>query len=235
MGAGSGGAVGRRREASHQAGTDGRRPCPRLVPGNPGLITRTSCLARHGPAPSSPGRGRRWQETDPFGWLESGGLRNPCHSQRRLPPFFSSPLPSPASASSHLSCSPLPAHRAVPLPLPLSAFFRLSFPWSHSSLAPPAFSLFKSILSQRSGWKNAALGTAGRNALVSGLFLPTRVEAAESLEGTIPGTQVTHALHPNTDPAPLLCGHPAATCDLRLRKAAPFLSVVHLGTSPQKP
>ena len=37
---------------------------------------------------------------------------------------------------------------------------------------------------------------------MSGLFLPTTVEAAESLEGTIPGTQVTHALHPNTDPAP---------------------------------
>lgn len=116
--------------------------------------------------------------------------------------LLSPPLPSPASASSHLSCSPLPARGAVPLPLPLSAFLRLSFPWSNSSLAPPAFSLFKSILSQRSGWENAALGTAGRNVLVSGLFLPSTVEAAESLGGTIPGTQVTHALHPNTDPAP---------------------------------
>lgn len=37
---------------------------------------------------------------------------------------------------------------------------------------------------------------------MSGLFLPSTVEAAESLGGTIPGTQVTHALHPNTDPAP---------------------------------
>mgnify|MGYP007134254752 CR=1 FL=1 len=33
---------------------------------------------------------------------------------------------------------------------------------------------------------------------------------------------------------PLLCGHPAATCDLRLRKTGPFLSVVHLGTSPRE-
>lgn len=96
-------------------------------------------------------------------------------------------------------------------------------------------------------------GTAGRSALVSGLFPPATVEAAESPGGTLPGTRVTHAPHPSTTlcgmgggrpklrggegdrtQPPLLCGHPAATCDLRLRKTGPFLSVVHLGTSPRE-
>ena len=120
LGAGSGGAVGRRREASHQAATDGRRPCPRLVPGNPGLITRTSCLARHGPAPSSPRRGRRWQETDPFGWLEGGGLR----------------IPATPGDASFLSC---------PLLLPA-----LIFPAPHSPPTVPFPFLFPSLLSSAS-------------------------------------------------------------------------------------
>lgn len=130
------------------------------------------------------------------GWWPSGIPATPSVC------LLSSPLPSPASASSHLSYSPLPARPPCPSPsssplcflpplLPLVALF-----------TRPTCLLSKSILSQRSGWKNAALGTAGRNALVSGLFLPTTVEAAESLGGTILGTQLTHALHPNTDPAP---------------------------------
>ena len=85
---------------------------------------------------------------------------------------------------------------------------------------------------------------------MSGLFLPATVEAAESPGGTIPCTRVTHAPHPSTallgmgggrpklrggeggrtQPL-LLCGRPAATCDLRFRKIGPFLSVVHLGKS----
>lgn len=102
LGTGSGGAVGRRREASHQAGADGGR----LVPGNPGLITRTSTALLHPPQ-----EGAGWQETDPFGWLEGGGLRNPCHS-RRLPPFSSSPVPCLCQLSSFLLPPPGPPRRS---------------------------------------------------------------------------------------------------------------------------
>ena len=62
--------------------------------------------------------------------------------------------------------------------------------------------------------------------------------------GHYPGHAGHHAPHPNTQNSgeeeggrtqpPLLCGHPAATCDLRLRKTGPVLRVVHLGTSPRE-
>lgn len=109
-------------------------PCPRIVPGKPGLITSTGGLARHGPAPSSLGGGRGWQETDPFGWLEMGGRGNPCHPGRLPPPLFSAR--SPASPSSQLSCPPparLPAHRAL---------FPFLFP---SLLSSPSCSLGRTL------------------------------------------------------------------------------------------
>lgn len=112
LGTGSAGAVGAE-----------EMPCPRIVPGKPGLITSTGGLARHGPAPILPWEGQGWQEADPSGWLEMGGLGI-------LPPRSSASsfilTRSPASPSSQLSCPPparLPAHTARCSPSSSPRFF----------------------------------------------------------------------------------------------------------------
>ena len=244
MGTGSAGAVGGRRDAlpthspreagtHHQHRWSGEAPPCSILPGRGQGVAGDRSLRLAG-------GGWPRESLPPRSSASSFILRSvPCLSQLSafLPPAGPSPRPP----------------RAVPLRLPRAAFLRLLFPRSHSSPPPPAFSLFKSILSQRSGWENTALGTAGRNALESGLFLPATVEVAESPGGTIPGTRVT--THPTPTPPlggwavgaqnsgeeeggrtqpPLLCGHPAATCDLRLRKTGPVLRVGHLGTSPRE-
>lgn len=182
MGTGSAGAVGGRRDplpthSPREAGTHHQhrwsgeaRPCSILPGRGQGVAGDRSLRLAGGGWPR--------ESLPPRSSASSFILRSvPCLSQLSafLPPAGPSPRPP----------------RAVPLPLPLAAFLPLVFPRSHSSPAPPAFSLFKSILSQRSGWENTALGTAGRNALESGLFLPATVEVAESPGGTIPGARVT--------------------------------------------
>ena len=176
MGTRSAGAVGGRRDAlpthspreagtHHQHRWSGEAPPCSILPGRGQGVAGDRSLRLAG-------GGWPRESLPPRSSASSLILRSvPCLSQLSafLPPAGPSPRPP----------------RAVPLRLPRAAFLRLLFPRSHSSPAPPAFSLFKSILSQRSGWENTALGTAGRNALESGLFLPATVEVAESPGGTI--------------------------------------------------
>lgn len=98
--------------------------------GNPGLITSTGGLARHGPAPSSLGGGRG-VAGDRSLRLAGGGW-----PQESLPPppLFSAPRRSPASPSSHLSCSAPPP--PSPSPRRLHAHSAL-FPSSSSLCFPP--------------------------------------------------------------------------------------------------
>lgn len=110
---------------------------------------------------------------NPFSWLGGGGraweealslLPSP-----HLPPFgFSSPESPAYLLSAHsLPASPLfrPPCCSALFPFPL-CFSPPLVPMVALLSPPPAFSLFKSIQSQRSRRENAALGTAGRKALV---------------------------------------------------------------------
>lgn len=146
------------------------------------------------------------RQSPSVGWRR-GGLEGVCQPQEAISPRS---LSSPSRflllvlCFQHLSSLPAHHHAASSLPLPLSALVCLLFPRSHSSLLAPAFSLFKSIRSQRSRWKNTALGTAGRKALVSGLFLPCHNRARAGIPGGILPWGCRSPTHPT--PTPPLVG-----------------------------
>lgn len=201
---------------------------------------------------SIPGRGQGVAGDRSLRLAEVGGRGNPLHPGR-LPPLYSPLGPRlPALSFPASPAARLLAHRALfPFLSPRQASSPSCSPRSHSSPAPPAFSLFKSILSQRRVGKYGA-GDSRANALESGLsFLPQwkwqRAQGALSRARGSPRTAPHTALgrlgggaqnsgeERAVAPSPLLCGHPAATCDLRLRKTGPFLRVVHLlGPAPEK-
>lgn len=147
------------------------------------------------------------------GW-PGRSLRHPREAGL-LPTLGSLPFYSQARLSSAQLLQLFPSFPACSASLPAhpaflsSSSFLLCFslplvPQVLSPLDPPTCLLYLNrYSSQRSRWKNTALGTAGREALEGGFLLPATVEGEQRSQRHYhgdaghPRTPGTHSLHPD--------------------------------------